>query len=291
MNESLFTKQVTINNYFTRRLLSIHIVNRSVTGLYPAIKFLGRKHKSIQLRLRDDLTLLCPDKYNAYGHCLYYFLGKLLGVYSQSELLQIDKLSKLIEQSLAKVFNEKELRSSAGASPYFNGRLFALYVLIRYLKPKIVVQTGVASGVSSSLILLALKNNEKGKLIDIDLPNRQKGGYQYNDGTIDKVFTPEGFDPGWVIPQDLRERWVLHLGASKEILSRIGECDVFYHDSEHSYENMMFEYQFARSCLSHHGILASDDIDWNHAWKDFHNKNKNFSPLFGDLSLGVSQKN
>ena len=291
MNEGIFTKQTTINNYFTRRLSTINVVNKSTVGLCPALKFAGRKDGPLQLRLRDDLILLCPNKYNAYGHCLYYFLGQRLGVYSKNELLQIRKLSELIGKSMSKAFNERELRSNAGASPYFNGTLFSLYALIRYLKPNKVVQTGVASGVSSSLILLALKNNERGKLIDIDLPNRQKDGYQYKDGTLDTVFTPEGLDPGWVVPQDLRERWSLHLGSSEEILPRIGACDIFYHDSEHSYENMMFEYKWAYSHLSNHGILASDDIGWNNAWRDFHKENKDLYPLLGNLSHGISQKN
>jgi len=50
----------------------------------------------------------------------------------------------------------------------------SLYVIIRAVKPEIVIETGVASGKSSSLILLALEHNAKGKLFSVDLPNYHK---------------------------------------------------------------------------------------------------------------------
>jgi hypothetical protein len=46
-----------------------------------------------------------------------------------------------------------------------------LYVLIRALKPKIVLETGVASGVSTLFMLQALNHNTHGTLYSIDLPN------------------------------------------------------------------------------------------------------------------------
>ena len=46
----------------------------------------------------------------------------------------------------------------------------ASYVLVRILKPDIVIETGVGAGVSSWTILHALEENNAGKLISIDLP-------------------------------------------------------------------------------------------------------------------------
>ena len=48
-----------------------------------------------------------------------------------------------------------------------------LYAVCRIRNPGIVVETGVASGVSSSYILCALENNEHGELYSIDQPWRQ----------------------------------------------------------------------------------------------------------------------
>jgi len=51
-----------------------------------------------------------------------------------------------------------------GLAPY-------LYVAVRALKPSIVVETGVGSGMSSSFILRALAMNGFGTLYSIDLPS------------------------------------------------------------------------------------------------------------------------
>ena len=39
-----------------------------------------------------------------------------------------------------------------------------LYLVVRHIKPNLFIETGVASGKSSALILLALHHNKKGKL-------------------------------------------------------------------------------------------------------------------------------
>ena len=44
------------------------------------------------------------------------------------------------------------------------------YLLVRLIKPKCIVETGVSAGVSSAYILQALQDNEKGMLYSIDLP-------------------------------------------------------------------------------------------------------------------------
>ena len=55
---------------------------------------------------------------------------------------------------------------------------------------------------------------------------------------------------------------------------------VLYHDSEHSYENIMFEFEWAYNHLNTSGILASDDVDWNQAFSDFAQKHKDMRPIF-----------
>lgn len=44
---------------------------------------------------------------------------------------------------------------------------------------------------------------------------------------------------------------------------------MFYHDSWHTYENMMFEYQTVWSALRPGGLLMSEYMDRNEAIKDF----------------------
>jgi predicted O-methyltransferase YrrM len=150
-----------------------------------------------------------------------------------------------------------------------------LYILVRILKPNIVVETGVAAGISSSYLLLALEANKRGKLYSIDMPNYELE-YFPKLGLKPISILPEGKKPGFVIPQDLKDRWCLRIGKSQNILlsllSELGFIDMFLHDSEHTYENMRFEYEIAWEHLRNQGLLLSDNINMNSAFKDFAKK-------------------
>ncbi len=77
---------------------------------------------------------------------------------------------------------------------------------------------------------------------------------------------PEGRQPGFAIPENLKERWVFKKGRSRQalpnLLNELNRVDVFLHDSEHTYENMMFEYSTVWDYLPEKGLLLSDDIGW-----------------------------
>lgn len=142
------------------------------------------------------------------------------------------------------------------------GRAAELYVLARALKPRVIVETGVASGVSSAHWLRALWRNERGTLYSIDLPN-------IGDG----VALPEGKAPGWIVPDELRKRWDLRLGDSRELLPKLLEeqapVDIFFHDSDHAKESMLFEFQAAYPNMRSGGLILSDDTNYNDAWDEF----------------------
>jgi len=122
-------------------------------------------------------------------------------------------------------------------------------------KPDIVVETGVASGVSSSYILCAMEENRHGQLYSIDQPWWKEE------------------QSGWMIPDYLRHRWHLVPGKSSErllpVLKEVAEIDIFLHDSDHSYRNMLREFQTAWTYLKAGGLLLSHNIDTNNAFSDF----------------------
>ncbi len=62
---------------------------------------------------------------------------------------------------------------SVGHSGDFD--VMMLYTLVRMQKPENIIETGVASGRSSMAILSALKDNKKGRLYSIDLPQFYAG--------------------------------------------------------------------------------------------------------------------
>ena len=152
-------------------------------------------------------------------------------------------------------------------APVVTADLFAKKVLLQYaatraLAPDCIVETGIANGVSSAYLLLAIKKNAKGQLHSIEL----------NDSAL----LPPGAEPGWLVPAWLRGPWQVHIGDSREVLppllSRVGPIDLFIHDSLHTYEHMMWEYEVAYPALRQGGLLVSDDALWNNAFCDFARK-------------------
>jgi hypothetical protein len=137
-----------------------------------------------------------------------------------------------------------------------------LYAVVRAAKPRVIVETGVASGLSSAHILRALDRNGFGTLHSIDLPNVQEGSV-----------LPDGRTSGWIVPDSLRGRWKLQLGDTwvllPELLESLGRIDIFLHDSDHSYDAMMFEFEQANPMLVPGGVLLSDDTHLHPAWDDF----------------------
>jgi hypothetical protein len=161
--------------------------------------------------------------------------------------------------------------SHRAGSPYFHQ--LVQYTLVRLLRPSIVVETGGTPGNSSAFILRAMDRNGRGELHTVDLPpagelisGKEHGGWIHEG-------VPAGQGSGWAAPEWLRERHRQHLGDAKallpELLRTLGEIDVFIHDSDHSYEHMLFEFGAAWPALRPGGVLMSDDIDANAAWAEF----------------------
>ena len=124
-----------------------------------------------------------------------------------------------------------------------------LYALVRLFTPKIVVETGVARGISTAMILMAMQQNSVGHLHSVDITE----------------------DVGQAVPAEIRDRWTLWIAEESEdartfleqSMSQIGAPDIFLHDSDHSPTNQSFEYKLALSLLSPHGLLLSDDVEGN----------------------------
>jgi predicted O-methyltransferase YrrM len=154
-----------------------------------------------------------------------------------------------------------------------------LYYLVRISKPHEIVETGVWSGKTSWAILQALADNGRGHLTSIDLGIKESEGSRLPTDQI-----------GGFVPQDLRKYWTLELGDSREllprILSKLGVIDMFYHDSNHSYEHMMFEFKTACLYLKEGGIICSDDVNLNNAWIDFSKFIKNHHEVDRKFAYG-----
>jgi predicted O-methyltransferase YrrM len=143
-----------------------------------------------------------------------------------------------------------------------------LYLLTRAFRPEVFVETGVLNGFSSAFVLLAMQHNSAGTLHSIDLPPVDERIRMQGTGPL-----PQGKAPGWAIPDGLRTRHCLLLGDARvllpQILERQGPIEVFLHDSDHSYEHMMFEMALAWPYLRPGGWLLCDNVEQNSAFADF----------------------
>jgi predicted O-methyltransferase YrrM len=132
-----------------------------------------------------------------------------------------------------------------------------LYSYILTNKPKIIIETGVANGISTRIILTALEK-VGGYLHSFDiLPEAEKVAQNYRN---------------WKFHLLPKRNTKSHLENS---VKRIGFCDLWLHDSNHGSNWQTFEYNLALQQLNPSGILFSDDIDASPAWGNFSKNRKN----------------
>jgi predicted O-methyltransferase YrrM len=150
-------------------------------------------------------------------------------------------------------------RGEHASAAIYGKKVLLQYVVARAMRPGIIVETGVANGVSCAYLLLALKLNQKGTLHSVEIG--------------DSSYLPPGRESGWVVPDWLRDRWQLHIGDSRsllpELLRQLGTIDLFIHDSLHTADHMKFEFECAYPYLREDGVLVADDAIWNSAFHDF----------------------
>jgi hypothetical protein len=136
----------------------------------------------------------------------------------------------------------------------------AAWCTVRHMVPDVVVETGVARGVTSRVVLDALERNGRGPLWSVDLP------HPFEPGIRDLI--------GAAVPQGSRKRWDYVEGSSRRrlpgLLAELGEVDVFIHDSLHTARNMRFEMDSVWKVLSPGGVMIIDDVH-NQSFREFVN--------------------
>ena len=229
--------------------------------------------KRIDLEFKDGSEFKNVNLGAAWMLISYYYWSKKLKSFSSSDLQVLNEIGGSVDSKLHDEFDSwpTDLWGLQGT----HGIVF---MLARKFKPDLIIETGIAHGYSAEIILSALQLNEKGRLISIDID--QKVHVQNR-----------AVDVGWIVSSSLQNRWDKMTGDSRLILSEIKETpDLFIHDSLHTEEHMLSEFAWAKSHLKLNGLLVSDDIDRNRAWKIFHSNNKEFRQYIKSATTGVSQK-
>jgi hypothetical protein len=135
----------------------------------------------------------------------------------------------------------------------------AAWCTVLHERPSVVVETGVARGVTSRIVLEALNRNDRGHLWSIDLPH-----------LFDKSLHPQ---TGAAVPESFRGRWTYIRGSSRRrlptLFRALGQVDLFIHDSLHTARNTRFEMERTLRVLAPGGVMIIDDISTHQAFFDF----------------------
>lgn len=221
----------------------------------PLTELLDRraaKHAERQLAKIDRQSLIADRVLH---------LARVLGVdRSLVEMYSTEFLSDLAfhQEIDAKLASAQTIRPQS-TTPFED--LHTLYCIVRLVRPRQIVETGVHLGGTSAYLLLAMKRNGHGHLYSIDLPMPS--------------LAPFGnpFGQGCLVPDYLQAQWSLVVGDSREELPRLlqslGEIDMFHHDSLHTFRAMMREYHTAWPFIRQGGVLTSHDIVRNRAFGFF----------------------
>lgn len=122
-----------------------------------------------------------------------------------------------------------------------------LYAYILKYRPSMVVETGVANGITTNVMMKALEVTG-GSLHSFDINPKTNNVYDGNG------------------------RWYHHHleGNLKKSLineiSNLPKIDLWVHDSNHGYSWQSFEFNLATKKLGSNGVLCADDVDSSTAW-------------------------
>jgi predicted O-methyltransferase YrrM len=182
-------------------------------------------------------------------------------------LISVDK--KLFYESLkfSKELNERAIKKLITIPHDLGGggAYILLYFLTRYLKPKVILETGVAAGFSSQSFLKAIQKNKIGKLYSSDFP-------------YFRISNPEKYI-GILIEENLKENWQLGIEGDfiniKSFLKRINtNINLVHYDSDKSYNGREKVFNLINSKIDENTFIIIDDIQDNSYFIEYINKNK-----------------
>lgn len=196
-----------------------------------------------------------------------------LGIDPDEALDGFDRWRPMLEEvrdRVAAASSDPESAGDHGGCSLEDGTI--LYGVARILRPRIVVETGVAAGVSTSFIGAALIENGFGTLYSVELPPAEVVNGVQEDGSS-YAWSTGGV--GWAIPRavhdGLRGRHHLILEDVRTALPRLvadlPEIDLYFHDDLHTPDHMLWQFRLVWPRIAPGGALLSDDS--NIGWLDF----------------------
>ena len=131
-------------------------------------------------------------------------------------------------------------------------RLYCIGLALHKFRPNLYVETGTQHGISAEFAV------QFSKAIDLDLA---AVSFDVNSNSL--MFADYGFKQ-IMLKKPVRKNFLKYLNKFRDKYNKI----VFFHDSDHSYENMFSEFTAAWKILNPVAIL-SDDVNLNKSFSDF----------------------
>jgi len=139
------------------------------------------------------------------------------------------------------------------------------------------METGVAHGVSSRVILEALNLNDRGHLWSIDIANPLNKSVHGQEGVA--------------VTEACRPRWTYVEGESRlrmpPLVKEVGKVELFIHDSLHTFKNTLFEMEQAASVMPSGGVMLIDDIRSHDGFLTFAKRHPEFKTILVSTLDGV----
>jgi len=149
----------------------------------------------------------------------------------------------MLKKHIANETNKSHQKYKSDNTIYY-GRRIGWYAVVRAIKPKIIVETGVDKGLGSCILTSALiKNNSEGY-----------SGYYYG--------TDINSNAGYLLTKKYAKFGEILYGDSIKSLNNFNKkIDLFINDSDHSADYEYNEYLVIKSKLSKKGIILGDNCD------------------------------
>lgn len=227
-----------------------------ISGILGLLRFLIARSFGQSNFIRPASTVDIRRAGLDFSHDVRDFVATLLG----------DSKDKLTEEIMSEAMQvnsmiESRAKESKNAFPEnWNSEeqlRVTLYLLVRILKPALVVETGTANGSSAAAVCAGMYANNFGALVSVDIKDSKAKLVAENHRGFLHLRKTTGTE------KELRE-------ICEEAATKWRGVKLFLHDSDHSYFGQYSDYKIAADLGF--DLILSDDIDASLAFADFAGK-------------------
>ncbi len=231
-------------------LIRTPVLGRSLLAIFRAKIAISHFRQSLYYLVRwliksKELTNFTYDLEASNKRYLAALIADVANVEFDRVMSYIKEIeeNEQLRQHIAKATRQNEWAFMADPEARF-GRRIGWYAMVRTLKPKTIVETGIDKGLGACVLIAAL-------------PKNQEAGYEgkYYGTDINPI-------AGYLLSGEYAKHGCILYGDSIESLRKLDiTIDLFINDSDHSADYEAEEYRTVVNKLSDHAIILGDNSD------------------------------